>query len=319
MDSRQIPKETPILALVGPTAIGKTSLSIDLAQKINCEIISVDSMQVYRYMDIGTAKITTSEMRGVPHHLIDIIDPDEDYDAARFVRDSTAAISSISERGKTPLLTGGTGLYLKALVDGLAAGLPENRKIRENLKGRLSREGGVKLHEELALCDPKSADKIHPNDSLRVIRGLEIFLSTGIPWSVHIETAKSEKAKGGATGNNLIIGLNSARDRLYKRINMRVDVMLEMGFEEEVQELLAKGYGRGLKSMGSIGYRHMTNYLFGEWGFDEMKELLARDTRRYAKRQLTWFGKIGNIEWFDVKDVQKIIDRAGIWRESNNK
>lgn len=315
---KQHAEHTPVLALVGPTAIGKTRLSIDLAQAFNCEIVSVDSMQVYRYMNIGTAKITSSEMSGITHHLIDIVDPDEEYDASRFVNDSTSAIYSITGRGKLPLLTGGTGLYLKALMDGLAEGLPEDKNIRDELKLRLAREGGSKLHEELATCDPETAKRVHPNDSMRIVRGLEIFLSTGTPWSSHLKASGADAEQGEFAKNSLIIGLTCEREKLYSRINRRVEIMLKEGLEDEVQWLLARGYGRELKSMGAIGYRHMANYIFKEWSYAEMKELLARDTRRYAKRQFTWFGKVNGIEWFDVQGHAEIQDRVGSWLITHN-
>lgn len=303
---------TPIIALVGPTAIGKTSLSLQLAHDFNCEIISVDSMQVYRYMDIGTAKIRSEEMQGIPHHLIDIVNPDEEYDAARFVIDATRAIGEISDKGKLPLLTGGTGLYLKALTEGLFAGVPEDAGIRIELQGRLEREGSLKLHEELICCDPESAKRIHPNDSVRILRGLEIFQASGITWSAHLRHQK-QAGKGRAPFNALQIALTCDRERLYERINHRSQLMVEEGLEAEVRQLLRLGYGRNLNSMKAIGYRHMLNHLDAVWTFDEMLELLQRDTRRYAKRQYTWFRGIHGIEWFDVAETEKICRRISGW------
>lgn len=304
--------EIAVLALVGPTAIGKTDLSLEIARVCDCEIISVDSMQVYRFMDIGTAKIKPDEMAGIPHHLIDVAYPDEEYDAARFVREATAAIAEISSRGKTPLLTGGTGLYLKALVQGLFAGVPENREIREQLKLRAEREGTSKLHEELAIYDRISADRIHPNDTLRVIRGLEIYLASGIPWSEHLRL-QQEGQKGGAVKKILQVGLTCDRQRLYDRINLRSEIMLEQGLEDEVIALLKMGYHENLNSMKSIGYRHMISFLNGEWSYEEMMDFLARDTRRYAKRQYTWFNKIANLEWYEVDKKDMIVDRMSQW------
>lgn len=309
--------DIPALALVGPTAIGKTDLSLEIARGCNCEIISVDSMQVYKFMDIGTAKIRPDEMAGIPHHLIDVAYPDEEYDAARFVREAQVAMAEITGRGKTPLLTGGTGLYLKALVDGLFDGVPENAEIREQLKQRAAREGSLKLHGELASCDRVSAERIHPNDTLRIIRGLEIFLASGVPWSEHLRLQKQD-GQGGVVKNILQIGLTCDRQKLYQRINLRAEIMLEQGLEEEVMNLLKMGYHQELNSMKSIGYRHMLNFLNGEWSYEEMMEYLARDTRRYAKRQYTWFNRINNLEWFEVGDKDSIIQRMSNWLKAQH-
>lgn len=308
----------PVVAIVGPTAIGKTALSLELAREFNCEIISVDSMQVYTYMDIGTAKIRPEEMGGIPHHLIDVVLPDEEYDAARFVEESCKAIQEIAGRGRMPLLAGGTGLYLKALTDGLFAEIPSSENIRNILKQRIVAEGSSKLHEELGACDPASAGRIHPNDSNRVIRGLEIFLASGVPWSEHLLRQNLGERKG-AIGDILQIGLTCDRKLLYERINLRSRLMAEGGLEDEVLRLLDMGFHENLNPMKSIGYKHMLNYLNKTWSFDEMLELLQRDTRRYAKRQYTWFNGIRGIEWFDVTDVQGIMDRIADWLSSRQR
>ena len=298
--------DLPVLILVGPTAIGKTELSLELARHFNCEIISVDSMQVYRYMDIGTAKVTNKERGGIAHHLINIVDPDESYDAARFTKDALTAIVKIHAKGKIPLLTGGTGLYLRALISGIFQGPPVDRTLRQQLKHRLQTEGSDVLHDELSLYDCISADKIHKNDSQRLLRALEIYHSSGKTWSEYLDSKESGKHQVKFT-NMLQIGLACDRSVLYDRINLRTEIMLESGFEDEVRGLLDRGYSRDLKSMGSIGYRHMINYIFGDWQFEEMKRLLARDTRRYAKRQLTWFGRIDDLNWIEVENMSKII------------
>ena len=244
--------EQPCLVLVGPTAIGKTDLSLTLARQYGCEIISVDSMQVYRHMDIGTAKASPGERAEIPHHLIDIVDPDENYDAARFAVDALHAIRDIHSRGKIPLLTGGTGLYLRALFEGIFPGVPVDEETRRNLKERLIAEGSSKLHEELCVCDSVSAKRIHTNDSQRLLRALEVFYVSGVPLSEHIVTHKNQ-AEGVHFTNALQIGLTTDRKILYQRINKRCDAMLESGLEDEVRKLLAMGYDKELKAFGSIG------------------------------------------------------------------
>ena len=295
----------PVLALVGPTAIGKTELSLNLSKEFNCEIISVDSMQIYRYMDIGTAKVSPEERRMIPHHLVDIVDPDEDYNAARFVNDCCEAMVLIQERGAIPLLTGGTGLYFRALRNGLFPSPPTDKTIRNNLVKRLAEEGNSALHDELKMADSSSADRIHPNDSSRIIRALEVFYTTGEPLSEHLRRQKSE-APASRLLNMISIGLTCERGALYERINRRTEQLFEMGLEEEVRGLIKKGYGPELKSMQSIGYRHLICYLEGRWSMDECKELLARDTRRYAKRQYTWFGRDDSIRWFDRSEAREV-------------
>lgn len=297
---------TPILALVGPTAIGKTALSIGLAQEFNCEIISVDSVQVYRYMDIGTAKVSLSERQTIPHHLIDIVDPDEDYNAARFVKDCLAAVRSIYGRKMIPLLTGGTGLYLQALRNGLFPAPPTDKTIRESIQRRLAEEGSTALHEELNEYDPASAERIHPHDSSRVIRALEVYFSTGTTMTEHLRSQASTGSSGHLP-SIITVGLTCERDYLYQRINRRTAQLFDLGLETEVRGLLSRGYDSGLNSMQSIGYRHMLQYIEGEWTLQQCREFLARDTRRYAKRQYTWFNRDESIRWFERDDSAGIL------------
>ncbi len=294
----------PVLVLVGPTAIGKTALSLELARRFNCEIISVDSMQIYKYLDIGTAKVMKEERGEIVHHLIDIIEPDEPYDAAMFTRDAIAAIRKIHSKRKIPLLTGGTGLYLKALTKGILQGPPSNIEIRDQFRKRLENEGSDVLHKELSVYDPISANIIHKNDTQRLLRALEIYQSSGKPWSSYRESG--ERDKNHVTISNMLqIALRCDRTVLYDRINMRTEIMLESGFEKEVRDLLNRGYDTSLKSMCAIGYRHMANYILGNWQYEEMKRLLARDTRRYAKRQLTWFVKNEELHWAEPDEIKK--------------
>ena len=292
----------PAVCLIGPTAIGKTGLSLALAAELDAEIVSVDSMQVYRYLDIGTAKATKAERQQVVHHLIDIVDPDEEYHVARFIADAAAAIAGIRRRGRLPLLVGGTGLYLKGLLEGLFRMPPIPPEIRQELRQRLEREGEGALHAELARLDPDSARRIPPGDRQRLLRALEIMTATGIPWSRHL----AERDQAPLLDNVLLLGLACDREQLYQRINARVDQMVAAGLREEVERVLAMGYAPSLKSLQSIGYRHMIEYLHGNWGWAEALELLARDTRRYAKRQLTWFRHLAGVRWFAPNETAAI-------------
>ena len=302
----------PLLILVGPTAIGKTDLSLQIARQYDCEIVSVDSMQVYRYMDVGTAKVSLQERAEIPHHLIDIVNPDQNYDAARFAEDALHAITDIRSRGKFPLLTGGTGLYLRALLQGIFPGAPVDEKIRTDLRVRINTEGTSKLHKELSLIDRISADKIHMNDSQRLLRALEVYYSTGIPWSEHLRRHNAQNSAN-QFSNALEIGLTCDRSFLYDRINERCRLMLDNGLEEEFRKLLGMGYHRKLKALGAIGYRHMANFIFQECSWSQMVDLLARDTRRYAKRQYTWFSAIDSLIWFQVTAKEDVIAAVGEW------
>ena len=308
----QFPIAQPVIVLVGPTAIGKTCLSLKIAQAFGCEIVGMDSMQVYRYMDIGTAKATKEEREIVRHHLIDIVNPDDEYDAERFVSDACAVIDDIHARKNIPLLTGGTGLYLRSLKEGLFAGGHRYPEIRAELKERLNKEGSSILHKELQLYDRYSAERIHNNDTHRLLRALEIYYGSGVPWSEHIARQAQEKQSARFT-NMLIIGLTCKRDILYEQINKRTETMVNAGLKEEVRGLLKMGYGQDLKSMMSIGYRHMVMYINGDWNKSQMIQLLARDTRRYAKRQFTWFYHTEGIVWYERTEMQKIIDFAEDW------
>lgn len=287
----------PLIFLVGPTAIGKTDLALGLAEEFGCEIIGVDSMQIYRHMDIGTAKPSLAERGRVPHHLIDYVLPDEEYSALRFVEDCQQAIREIRARGRLPLLTGGTGLYFSALERGLFS-LPEiDPQVRQGLQEELAAGGRETLRQELESADPESAARIHRNDTSRLLRALEIVRATGRPWSALI--AEHQQARGeGARPRVVKIGLGREREELYARIEQRVKAMLTAGILAEVETLLRMGYHGGLRPMQSLGYRHMLNFLAGEWSWERAVELLARDTRRYAKRQLTWFNADPEIRWF---------------------
>lgn len=300
--------DCPVIVLVGPTAIGKTSLSLQLVERFDCEIVSMDSMQVYRYMDIGTAKPSPEEQALVRHHLIDVVNPDEQYDAARFADDALKAIDSIAGRERTVLLTGGTGLYLKALFEGLFAAMPADREIRHHLHKRLREEGREVLHAELCRIDPASGKRIHKNDTQRLLRGLEIFFTSGRTWS-ELLCQQKEEGQGVHFRRVYQVALTCERDELYQRIEQRSCKMIEKGLIEEVEKLRAMGYSAELPSMQSIGYRHANNLLSGLWDQKTMQEHLIRDTRRYAKRQMTWFGKNNDLHWFDRKDKKLIVEQ----------
>jgi len=296
----------PVLALVGPTAIGKTALSLKVATRFRCEIISVDSMQVYRYMDIGTAKASREEQRLVPHHLIDMVDPDEQYDAARFVIDALAAIAKIHAHGRIPLITGGTGLYLSVLINGMfdIFKVPDN--IRTNLRQRLDQEGREVLHRELMAMDRESGERIHCNDTQRLLRGLEIFHATGIPWSQHLRRQQQHRTAS-SFPRLFLVGLNCEREMLYDRIQQRSIKIMRDEFAQEVEELLAKGYQSELPSMQSIGYRHMVACLAGTCDHQTALSTLIRDTRRYAKRQITWFRNQEQVAWHQVDQPDMVL------------
>ncbi len=285
--------------------MGKTSLSIEIAKRYNCEIISVDSMQVYKGMDIGTAKVRPDEMAGIKHHLIDIIEPDQQYNAGKFVQDASKIIASVTAKGRAVLLTGGTGLYYKSLLFGLSEDLPSFPLIRRYLVMKFIVNGkNADLHDILSTHDPESGKRIHPNDSQRLVRALEIFLGTGIPMSQLLE--KDQQQKKLKFPNSALICLERERQELYARIDLRCKLMLDEGLEHEVRGLIAKGYNLHNNSMRSIGYKQMVEYLNGQYSWEEMLDTMRRDTRRYAKRQLTWFRGMDNFSWISPESKSEI-------------
>lgn len=295
----------PLIFLAGPTAIGKTELALTLAETFGCEIIGVDSMQIYRYMDIGTAKPSIAERGRVPHHLIDYVLPDEEFSVSRFVEDCQKTILQIRAKGRLPLLVGGTGLYFAALEHGIFSMPAIDPMVRQGLQEELCSRGREVLFQELTACDPASAARIHPNDTYRLLRALEIFRATGKSWSIYIAEHQGKQSAEPKT-NLLKIGLTRDREDLYQRIQHRVTDMTQAGLLTEVERLLQMGYTKGLQPMQSLGYRHMLNYLDGLWSWERAVELLARDTRRYAKRQFTWFRADTGINWFSPGQVTEI-------------
>lgn len=268
-------------------------------------------MQIYKYMDIGTAKPTLAERACIRHHLVDYVEPDEIYHVSRFVSDARQAIADIASRGLIPMLVGGTGLYMRGLFDGVfeLPDIPE--KVRDQVRADLQEQGNAKMYEELVQCDPDAAARVHQNDSQRLARGLEIFRATGITWTEHL----SRQHQDDVEFDVLKIGLQRNRDELYQRINARVDMMIDQGLLAEVENLLSMGFGPELSPMQSIGYRHMMQYIQGEWSWHDALTFLARDTRHYAKRQLTWFGRDEGIHWFhpdhDGQNIEQLLDRKG--------
>ncbi len=282
-----------ILVLVGPTAVGKTSLALRLAPALNAEIVSADSMQIYRGMDIGTSKPTLEERQRVEHHLVDIVDPDESFDAVQFKEKADSAIEDIHARGKISMIVGGTGLYVKVLLHGLFSDPGVEKFYSWDEKLNHYKSLGENPYKTLESLDPDAAERIHPNDQVRARRALEVFLRTG----KSIGELQKQHGFRRDRYNALVIGLNMDREQLFDRINARVDVMVRSGLEQEVRALLAKGYSAELPSMRSLGYRHLTEVLRGELDMSEAIRLFKRDTRRYAKRQFTWFRNQEKVDW----------------------
>jgi tRNA dimethylallyltransferase len=290
-----------VAALVGATAAGKTAVALALAQSLGAEIVNADSLQVYRELDIGTAKPTREEQGLAPHHLIDVADPPEPYDAARYSREGRQILAGLHERGVPPLVVGGTGLYLKALLSGLFAEGEPAAGVRERVRRDLGDLGLPALYARLLHLDPISAARLHPHDTYRIVRALEVIAATGKPLSQFIKAHRFQDAPYEV----LKLGLELDREELYRRIDLRVEVMLEAGWLDEIEGLLSR-YPPDLKPLQALGYRHLINYLTGRWSWDEALTLLARDTRRYAKRQFTWFGSDPAVRWFHPDQVAEM-------------
>lgn len=284
----------PLLpVLVGPTAVGKSALAIRLARKLRAEIVSADSRQVYRYMDIGTAKPSKEELGEIPHHFVSIVDPDQTYSAGRFGEEACGTIAAIQQQNRRVLVVGGSGLYVRALTDGLFEGVVKDEEIRKRIRRRFENEGCHAVHLELAKLDPEAAARIHPHDARRIERAMEVFLVTGRTLS---DFQRSNVAS--RDFRPVFIGLDCDRQTLYRRIEDRVDRMLEEGVVEETEELLRRGYSETLVSMESLGYREIVSFLKGRTTRDRMIELFKQGSRQYAKRQWTWFRKDPRIRWF---------------------
>lgn len=302
-------KKKPLIILTGPTAVGKTKASIGLAKAVDGEIISADSMQVYRHMDIGSAKIKPEEMEGIPHHLIDVLEPDDEFHVVKFQQLAKKAMREIWERGHIPIVTGGTGFYIQALLYDID--FDENEKedaCRKEPEAYAREHGAEALHEKLALVDPASAEMIHPNNIKRVIRALEFYEQTGKRISEHNETQRQRESPYAFA----YFVLTDDRAHLYERINRRVDQMIEEGLVNEVQALKDKGYTKQLVSMQGLGYKEILDYLDGNCTLEEAIYTIKRDTRHFAKRQLTWFKRERDVIWINKQsfgyDAEQILD-----------
>ena len=287
----------PLLILTGPTAVGKTSLSVKAAKKFHGEIISADSMQVYKGMDIGSAKVTLEEMEGVPHHLIDVLEPWEEFHVVRFKQMAKEAMKGIYARGHLPILTGGTGFYIQALLYDID--FTENDadfSYRKNLETLAKERGASYLHSLLQVRDPQAAEEIHENNIKRIIRALEFYEKTGTPISEH---NRAEREKESPYLFAYVV-LNRERQELYRRIDLRVDQMLADGLLDEVKKLKALGYTKDMVSMQGLGYKELLAYLDGETDYEEAVRILKRDTRHFAKRQLTWFKRERQTDWLSL-------------------
>jgi tRNA dimethylallyltransferase len=286
-----------VIFLVGPTAVGKTELSLCLSQKLPLEIVSADSRQIYQYLDIGTAKPSKDILRHLPHHFVDMLKPDEYYSAGQFGVDSRKVIDQIFARGKLPLVVGGSGLYIKALLEGFFIGNQTNLKIRQSLQQRFLREGPEALYQDLLKVDPRSADKIHPRNGNRILRALEVYLSSG--------ESLSDLQKATIPPPDFIplkFGIVKERTLLYRDIDQRVDEMFQQGLLKEVANILEMGYEKNLNSLNTMGYKEVIQFLDGEIDYYNCVNLIKQNSRRYAKRQLTWFRPDKDIKWYKIED-----------------
>ncbi len=296
----------PLVVICGPTATGKTDTAVQVAKRLRGEIVSADSMLVYRGMDIGTAKPTAVQMCGIPHYLIDIAEPDQEYNAALFQVQARAVIKGILKRKKLPLLVGGTGLYIRAVIDNYDFSSSSGSELyRKELQNEAADHGSAQLHQRLQEVDPGAAAKLHPNDTRRIIRALEVYKHTGRP----ISTFHKIDQPGRPIYELLMFGLTSDREILYQRIEQRVDQMINSGLVEEVQRLLNRGFTPELSSMRGLGYKEIEMYLAGRLSLVQAVDILKRNTRRYAKRQMTWFRRDKRIRWLDPdrEDVAETI------------
>ncbi len=302
-------KKIPLIVVAGPTASGKTGLAIEIAKAVNGEIVSADSMQIYKYMDIGTAKATKDEQSQCPHHMLDIIEPDCEFSVADYTKLAHECIADITSRNKIPVMCGGTGLYIDSVVNDVDFGeLDIDYQLRDELREIAEKEGGEKLIEILGEFDPVSAKRLHPNNLKRVIRAIEFYKTSGVPISEHQEMTKQKDSRY----NAVMFMINHDREILYDRINRRVDIMVNDGLSGEVKSLMDRGYSPELNSMQGIGYKEMISHFNGETTLSEAVDAIKQNSRRYAKRQLTWFRRNEKINLLStettMEDALKIIN-----------
>ena len=299
--------KTPLLIIAGPTATGKSASAVELALRMGGEVISADSMQVYRGMDIGSAKVTREEMRGVPHHLIDCVDPDEPWNVVRFKEQASLAVRDIADRGKLPIVCGGTGFYIQALLYDIDfTQMEENAPLRKRLSDMGAEKGPEAVHALLAQRDPASAAAIHPGNVKRVIRALEFIEESGRSIAVH----NAEQREKQSAYRSVFFVLTMDRAKLYERIDRRVDIMMQQGLLEEVTRLRDMGIARDSTAMQGIGYKQIYGFLEGEYDLEEAVRLIKRDTRHFAKRQLTWFRREKEVLWVDT---DRFANREEMW------
>ncbi len=300
---------SPLLVVVGPTATGKTEAGIRVARLLNGEIISADSRQVYRHMDIGTAKPTRAQREEASHHLIDLVDPDEDYNAGRFSRDALRVIADVRARGRRPVVVGGCGLYVRALLDGFSPVPEVDARVRERIRAEAARSETVDLHRRLRAVDPLSGDRIRPSDRQRMVRALEVYEATGEPLS----SWQARPREGGIGESAVVVGLRMERTALYERIEARTERMISEGLVGEVEGLRRMGYRPEGSALGTFGYREVFAYLEGKIPLAEAVRVIQQETRRYAKRQMTWFRGDRRVRWVEAlsPDVAgEIIEKA---------
>jgi tRNA dimethylallyltransferase len=311
--------ERKVIVIAGPTCSGKTSLSLLLAEKLNSEIISADSRQFYKFLNIGTAKPDAVVLQKTKHHFINILEPDEYFNASMFEKQALSIIENLFAYNKTPIVVGGSGLYLKALTNGIFVDADLNLELRERFLKLKEEKGNEGLYEELKKTDPVSAASMLPQNWKRVMRALEVYYATGTPISkFHSEQNRDINI------DFMIFGLNWKRELLYKNIEARVDQMMDNGLIDEIKYILNKGYSKSLNALNTVGYKEIISYLDGEVSLDKAVELIKRNTRRYAKRQMTWFRKVEGIKWFDVSSFNdlfvisdEIINSIGLYERKN--
>ena len=301
----------PLIIIAGPTAVGKSDVAFELAKRLNTEIIGADSMQVYRYFNIGTAKPSPERQKEIQHHLIDIVNPDEGFSAGDFNERAFKIAEELNRKGEIPVVAGGTGLYIKALINDLGCGVRKDEEARERIKSEFKELGEEAMYEKLKRVDPQAVNKIHPKDRYRIERALEVYYSTGKPLSeFHREErrgTRDERRKNERFEVKYFV-LNMDRKLLYKKIEDRVDKMISAGLLQETEKILNMGYDKNLKPFQSLGYLQMIKYLDGKMDFDSAVQEIKKETRRFAKRQLTWFRGVKDAVWIDITEAENIKD-----------